>query len=177
MGKGSQAVDAAQAEGRKCTRIGDNVYDITDFLGKHPGGFDLLSLAVDRDATIMFDTYHFRRKVVTSKLSNLPIVTDYHIPKVNYPYPSDSSLYQDILKRTVEEIKSPLRGSQELNITIILLTSLIVYSAYLYCPSVPIAILLGLVGSWWGLTLNHAGNHGSLTTSPFLNSFSEWQTT
>src|SRR5690348_5755340 len=143
MGKGSEAL-TSPSEGRKYTRIGDNVYDITDFIDKHPGGFDLLSLAVDRDATIMFDTYHFRRKVVTSKLSTLPIVKDYSIPKVDYPYPSESSLYQAIceyflhssrlmslthfitVQRTVDEIKQPLRGCQEVNIAIILATAFIV---------------------------------------------------
>ncbi|KAG8180223.1 hypothetical protein JTE90_016499 [Oedothorax gibbosus] len=34
--------------------VGDNVYDVTPFLDKHPGGFDVLMEQAGRDATMAF---------------------------------------------------------------------------------------------------------------------------
>ncbi|CAG8584421.1 3389_t:CDS:2 [Acaulospora colombiana] len=35
-----------------------NVYDITDFIERHPGGEDILLFAAGRDVTQAFETYH-----------------------------------------------------------------------------------------------------------------------
>ena len=43
----------------KQTCVIDGVeYDITDFMQRHPGGSDMLMLAVGRDASVMFHSYH-----------------------------------------------------------------------------------------------------------------------
>ena len=39
------------------TIIHGKVYDITPFLGKHPGGW-IINLSGGRDATVMYETYH-----------------------------------------------------------------------------------------------------------------------
>jgi len=40
------------------TRIDGKTYDLTDFVAKHPGGAELAILAVGRDATTLFYSYH-----------------------------------------------------------------------------------------------------------------------
>ena len=59
---------------RKLTVINEQVYDITDFLDKHPGGRELINLAVGRDATILFESYHLRSEVSEKWLKNVPKV-------------------------------------------------------------------------------------------------------
>ena len=50
------------------------MYDITDFAASHPGGAQLLALAVGRDATILFESHHVRPEVVAKALKLLPKV-------------------------------------------------------------------------------------------------------
>ena len=44
------------------------MYDITDFAKSHPGGTQLLALAVGRDATILFESHHVRPELVAKTL-------------------------------------------------------------------------------------------------------------
>ena len=59
---------------RKYTRIRGVVYDVTDFASRHPGGAQLLSLCVGRDATILVESHHLRPEVVQKYLKTLPVV-------------------------------------------------------------------------------------------------------
>jgi hypothetical protein len=34
------------------------VYDVSNFVAKHPGGADQIMLGAGRDITVMFDSYH-----------------------------------------------------------------------------------------------------------------------
>ncbi len=36
---------------------------------------------------------------------------------------------------------------------------------------VPPGMFLGLAGAWIGLTVQHCGNHGAMSTKPWLNNF------
>lgn len=38
--------------------VNDKVYDVTDWVDKHPGGVELLRLVAGRDITVAFDSYH-----------------------------------------------------------------------------------------------------------------------
>eukprot|EP01083_Nonionella_stella_P266844 902138_1 len=38
--------------------VGNNVYDVTKFLDRHPGGQDMILLMAGRDLTDLFSTYH-----------------------------------------------------------------------------------------------------------------------
>ena len=51
------------------------MYDITDFAESHPGGAQLLSLAVGRDVTILFESHHIRPEIVQKALKTLPKVS------------------------------------------------------------------------------------------------------
>lgn len=46
------------ASNKFTTTIDGVEYDITDFMKTHPGGDNMLILAADRDASILFHSYH-----------------------------------------------------------------------------------------------------------------------
>lgn len=62
---------------RKYWRIGGKWYDFADFLGKHPGGADVLKLARDRfeDCTFVFEAHHHNYKKVRA------IIKKYEVPE------------------------------------------------------------------------------------------------
>lgn len=70
------------------------MYDITDFAKSHPGGAQLLALAVGRDATILFESHHVRPEVTAKMLKTLPKVeTDINLcpDEVGLPAQVESS--------------------------------------------------------------------------------------
>lgn len=69
-------------------------YDLTPYLNRHPGGRWLLNLAVGRDATGLFESYHLRPEVAALQLKRLPVLEGFPVEAVpRSPYPSDSELY------------------------------------------------------------------------------------
>jgi fatty acid desaturase (delta-4 desaturase) len=51
-------------------------YDVTDFLERHPGGSDMLMLAVGRDASVMFHSYHRRLNVARAMLRGMKVLEE-----------------------------------------------------------------------------------------------------
>lgn len=81
MGRGAQGdvgvtgtVTEPKWAERQVTVIRGEVYDITDFLDKHPGGRQLINLACRRDATVMFESYHINSDITDKWLARLPKV-------------------------------------------------------------------------------------------------------
>lgn len=78
--------------------INDQVYDITKWVSKHPGGVEVLRLTAGRDITVAFDNYH----PFTPKAAE--VLPKYHIgvlSKGSYefpPYKPDSGFYRDLRK-------------------------------------------------------------------------------
>lgn len=76
-------------------------YDLTPYLEKHPGGRWLLNLAVGRDATGLFESYHLRPEVAVARLNRLPKLEGFPIEAVpTSPYPNDSPIYNAIRSAT-----------------------------------------------------------------------------
>jgi len=55
------------------TRIDGKVYDLGPFLSRHPGGSDLLMMAIGRDASVMFHSYHLDKEKAMKYLKPLEI--------------------------------------------------------------------------------------------------------
>ena len=54
------------------TKINDHYYNLTDF--KHPGGDIAISHAKNRDATILFNTYHpFNKHTILKQIEKYKI--------------------------------------------------------------------------------------------------------
>lgn len=72
-------------------------YDLTPYLDRHPGGRWLLNLAVGRDATALFESYHLRPEVAVAHLKRLPVLEGFPVEAVpQAPRPNDSELYNAI---------------------------------------------------------------------------------
>lgn len=66
--------------GRQTTIIDGVCYDLSKFMDTHPGGAELLLLAVDRDSSILFHSYHRRLNLAKSVLASLPVVPMESVP-------------------------------------------------------------------------------------------------
>jgi len=58
----------------KYTVIRNKIYDVTEFAKVHPGGEHMMSLAVGRDSTVMFESYHIRETMAKHRLTQLPVL-------------------------------------------------------------------------------------------------------
>ena len=72
-------------------------YDLTSFIDRHPAGNWLINLAIGRDCTALFESYHLRPRVAAEQLKRLPTLQDFPVDEVpSSPYPNDSDLYNTI---------------------------------------------------------------------------------
>ena len=72
-------------------------YDLTSFIDRHPAGNWLINLAIGRDCTALFESYHLRPRVAAEQLKRLPVLQDFPVDEVpSSPYPNDSDLYNTI---------------------------------------------------------------------------------
>lgn len=61
-------------------------YDLTSFIDRHPAGNWLINLAIGRDCTALFESYHLRPEVAVSHLRRLPVLEDFPVDAVpRYP--------------------------------------------------------------------------------------------
>eukprot|EP00928_Gymnodinium_smaydae_P012377 TRINITY_DN14494_c0_g1_i2.p1 TRINITY_DN14494_c0_g1~~TRINITY_DN14494_c0_g1_i2.p1 ORF type:complete len:703 (-),score=112.02 TRINITY_DN14494_c0_g1_i2:261-2369(-) len=163
--------------------IRGDAYDITNF--QHPGGLHMTDLAVGRDATIMFESAHVRLEVAEKLLATLPKFKREEIekdgfdfgPKVDFPTPSQSNLYQILRKRVIEEVLKP-RGMASGNISsrgvpawhflTVIGAWLLSAAWFVAMPSVTSGLVLGFSLAWIGTGVQHTANHGGLTRNTKL---------
>lgn len=166
--------------------ICSQVYDITEFADSHPGGSQLLALAVGRDATILFESHHIRTDIVDKMLRTLPKVDSKYklCPDEEFPTPLGSAVYRKIQQRVREEILEPLertrgrvaagRGGCLLDTLAVVIFFFASHLWYVTRPSVCAGFVLGLAGYWSGTGLQHTANHGGLCLNSKLNQFWGW---
>lgn len=66
-------------------------------MDKHPAGQWLINLALYRDSTGLFESYHLRPEVAVARLKKLPTLDDFPVDAVpRSPYPNDSDLYNTL---------------------------------------------------------------------------------
>ena len=72
-------------------------YDLTGFIDRHPAGNWLIQLAIGRDCTALFESYHLHPEVAVAYLKRLPVLEGFPVEAVpQAPYPNDSELYNTI---------------------------------------------------------------------------------
>lgn len=151
-------------------------YDLTSFIDRHPAGNWLIQLAIGRDCTALFESYHLRPEVAVGHLKRLPVLADFPVDAVpRAPYPNDSDLYNTIRQRVRAEIfkgteiKGAHRSGSELAAAAILGYAVAAYGLYCWDANLLTGTLLGLAGAWIGLTVQHCGNHGAMSTNTWVN--------
>lgn len=186
----------AKYAGRSLSVVRGVIYDITDFVAQHPGGREIVNLAVGRDATIMVESYHMRNEVVDKRLASLPQVTDLTVEDLlngvagtfdspcgesesgtilnDFCTPGASTLYTKIRTRVRKEILGKLgrqmgRGHLAFDYGCVLAFWVLCATYYLKANTLFSALLLGAAASWIGMGVQHTANHGGLTSKPLLN--------
>ena len=154
-------------------------YDLTPFRNAHPAGNVLLNLAVQRDATALFESYHLDPAVAAKRLARLPVLEGFPVERVpRSPYPNDSDLYNTIRERVKNELfpdgaarRGEHRTGSEWAGLCVLAAFTSTAALYLHAANVLTAALFGLAGAWVGLTVQHCGNHGAMARDWKLNLF------
>jgi len=143
-------------------------YDLTSFIENHPAGSWLINLAIGRDCTALFESYHLRPEVAVGRLRRLPVLADFPVAAVpRAPYPNDSEVYNAIRERVRKEVfkgqdvKGAHRSGSEGAAVTILGYAAAAYALYAAAPSVLTGFLLGLGGAWIGLTVQVGGGEGT----------------
>ncbi|KAG2496097.1 hypothetical protein HYH03_005700 [Edaphochlamys debaryana] len=160
----------------KWTVYRDVAYDLTPYLDRHPGGRWLLNLAIGRDATALFESYHLRPEVAAGMLKRLPVLEGFPVDAVpRSPRPNDSELYNAIRERVKKEvfkgteIKGAHRSGSEWAALCVLGYAALAYGLYAFDTNPLTGFLYGLSCAWIGLTIQHCGNHGAMSTNPIIN--------
>lgn len=173
------------------TIIDGKRYDITEFVNKHPGGSDLIMLAVGRDASVMFHSYHRRFSVVKQRLASMPELTELPEPKkdgsrLSCKIPEeyagrptigtheqiDTPLYQELRDEVNEYFRTTgLRSRGGMITKSVLLVA--ATAGMFYVAAVLgyfwVAPLLGLLMAMNGLAIQHDANHGAFHPNPTVN--------
>jgi len=159
--------------------VNDNqVVDITQFSKRHPGG-DIILLGAGKDASILFRTYH-PKGVPKALLRKLEVGVIKDVSQSYYDWSSD--FYPTLCERVIKRLKSlnrPLRGNSDIQVKAVLI--LFTFWASLikmYLSEFPTAILysmlMGFAAHFVGTCIQHDGNHGTFSTSPFINTLAGW---
>jgi len=151
-------------------------YDLTGFLDAHPAGAWLVRLALGRDATALFESYHLRPEVAVARLRRLPVLADFPVAAVPpSPRPNDSDLYNTLRSRVRAEVfggteaAGAHRSGSGPAAAAVCGAAVAAYTLYALAPGPLTGALLGAAGAWIGLTVQHCGNHGAMSTVPWVN--------
>ena len=151
-------------------------YDIGSFAPRHPGGEWLINLAIGRDCTALFESYHLRDEVAAAAFKKLPVLEKFPVHLVPAaPRPNDSPLYAAIKRRVRAEVfagaeaRGAHRRGSEFAAACVLSFAAAAYIVYFTWTGFWAGLLLGVAGAWIGVTVQHCGNHGAMSTSPAVN--------
>jgi len=172
-----QEEDKVVAWKQRFIAIRGHAYDITEF--EHPGGAHMMDLAVGRDATVMFESYHVRQGVANKLLESLPKLSIEELEKKGYdfgkketwPTPEQSKFYQNIKKRIEEEVLKPRGSLSARGVPTWHYATVITYWAvcaiwFVTKPSILAGVALGWAVCWIGVGVQHTANHGGLAKNP-----------
>lgn len=79
---GGDPWEDAKWAGYKWTVYRGVAYDLTSFIDRHPAGNWLINLAIGRDCTALFESYHLRPEVAVGHLKRLPVLEDFPVDAV-----------------------------------------------------------------------------------------------
>ncbi|CAG8471605.1 11250_t:CDS:10 [Paraglomus occultum] len=155
-----------------------SVYDITNFINRHPGGEDILLMVAGKDATQIFETYHELGKVdLTLKKYYIGALISNELPV----FPDQSDFHKTVKKRVEDYFrKNQLdpKNTPFIWIRYAWIYGLLIgsyYSQY-YIPFVSdhillqvlLAIALGFAAAQVGLNPLHDASHFAVTHNPWV---------
>jgi acyl-lipid (8-3)-desaturase len=155
--------------------VRDKVYDITDWVAKHPGGVDPLALNAGKDMTILFECYHTPR--------HKKLLEKYYIGEFGhseYPtFPVQSEFYQEMKGQVMDHFKKKGYAhnySPQIFVNTFFLLAGLFGSWYLAATTYafsPIGLLLaafsGVCSAFICFQPVHEGSHFATTKNPYVH--------
>lgn len=130
-------------------RVHDKLYDLTDFIHRHPGGAEWLELTKGVDITEQFETHHITPKA--EQLLKKFYVRDAALPR-NYNFTfNDNGFYRTLKRKVADQLADiDMRPVKTSNMISDLVLGLVFTSAVLAVKdnNIYLALLSGLFLSW-----------------------------
>lgn len=172
--------ELARHDGRDGTywiAVKGEIYDVTDFVSRHPGGSSMLELGAGREATVLFESYH-----PGASLARAHRVLGRHGKHLGRLDPADADVYGDPeFFETVQTRVHEHLGQRGLDVhsgatiavveaLVVVLITLVAWYARAFHASYIGAVVAGLMMGRMGF-LMHSGNHSALGRKTRRNSF------
>ncbi|XP_055306178.1 cytochrome b5-related protein-like [Sitodiplosis mosellana] len=162
-------------------RIHNTLYDLNDFIGKHPGGPSWLEMTKGHDVTEAFMTHHMRMDVVE------PHMMKYRVKETNRPRNvkltfAEDGFYMSLKRKVVAklpEINKKTKIWSEFYIDGLFVLTLITAILAQRFQSITMAILCGLFLTWTGICghnyLHRRDNYRMFYFNIIFQSFRDWR--
>ncbi|OCK74382.1 hypothetical protein K432DRAFT_409910 [Lepidopterella palustris CBS 459.81] len=170
-------LEAANTARKPWAAVRGNVYDLTKFIDKHPGGKDFLLAAVGRDATALYESLHSDTNTKVLAKYKIGILLETNMPQ----YAKKSKFTNDLEKRVLAYFASIGRNPRDAPWMLLaygILTAAFAVTYYgmfsqsvaQYSPILPwvAAVLNGWSAAMTGFYLLHDSCHASFTRKPWV---------
>ncbi|KXS18080.1 delta-5 fatty acid desaturase [Gonapodya prolifera JEL478] len=158
-----------------CVAIRGEVFDLTEFARRHPGGRDILLASAGRDVTQLFETYHGDDKNVILKKFLVGTLTSNEFPT----YPPPSKFWLTLRARVHDHFTRSRRDPRYHPLALpryalILLACGVGWYWSCVAPDVSfwtrlvVSVLTGMAQAQVGLTILHDGSHFAITSTPWV---------
>lgn len=168
--------------------VSGKVYDVTEFVPKHPGG-NMIYVNAGKDATNMFDSYHpasARQVLKKYYIGELQQEHEIRAFRADFGETDQDRIFYDTIKERVNQMfkKSNIdpRFSWQMYMKTALILTGYVLSIYgtFYVDfsnilvSTACAVCLGFCTGSIGVSIQHDANHGAYSNNPTLNKYMGW---
>ncbi|TPX62736.1 hypothetical protein SpCBS45565_g06946 [Spizellomyces sp. 'palustris'] len=163
---------------RALLAVRGKVYNVTEFVERHPGGRDILLMAAGRDVTQVFETYHDEKAE--------KVLSKYHVGDLTDPGPLPTfplpSTFNTTLRERIANYFTTTRQDPKyhpyhtLHYLLIATLTILTYTLNFFVPTVrdnpllssAVSIFLGILGAQSCFTIVHDGSHASFTHRPWI---------
>lgn len=158
--------------------IRDVVYDVTEFVPKHPGGAHTLEMSAGQDITYLMETSHPLTTSPWKMLETFPRLGVVTKPFVKFQESKEEPFWTELKQQTKEYFQKsgldPKDPGPNMKVFAFIL-SLWVASYIGLCKGFLLGgILLGLARALFGIHTMHSASHFSLSHSPAMWKWMDW---
>ncbi|KAI9106183.1 delta5 fatty acid desaturase [Phlyctochytrium arcticum] len=155
-----------------------NIYDVTSFIDRHPGGKDILLMSAGRDVTQVFETYHDEKALATLNKFKIGRLAD----KGTLPTFPEPSAFQLTLRHRIAKYFKDTKQDPKYHIGHVLhyiavaVLSVLSYYATFFVPFVRdnlvlssiTSVIFGVLCAESCFTIVHDGSHASFSHRPWV---------
>ncbi|CEM28175.1 unnamed protein product [Vitrella brassicaformis CCMP3155] len=166
----TQQTEAPVGEKRVEMRVGDRVYDVTQFVKRHPGG-SVIAYYAQQDATDAFDAFHQRSDKAKKVLNSLPSrpVADHDAKSFSA---GDRAFIEDFRSFRQELIDEGYFDPSYAHVAYRLVELVAMFVLHFWLLSIGrwgLAAIVGGIATGRAGWVQHEGGHNSLTGIPWID--------